>query len=348
MSVYQSKSGTWFYKFIISGKQYHKSVPEATSMRDAEKAETILKAQILQGKYDLAEGKGEMFFDKLVAVFVKYGEINRIGWHNDKYTVEEIKNFFSGKKLKDITPFMIEKYRLYRRNKGIANATINRNVSIISKMFNIAIDNGWTNDNPCTAKKVKPLRVENKVERFLFPEEEEALINSCIKEDTYLRPIIITLLHTAMRKGECLSLKWSENIDFKQKSITLYKTKSGKMRRIPMSNTVYNELIKLYNNRKSDYVFTNPITNNRYENIKKGFKRVCERAGIKNLTPHCLRHSAATKMVFAGIDLAVVQEILGHADIATTMRYSHPVPERKVQAIQALDNLSNNYLSAVK
>ncbi|HBG48805.1 MAG TPA: hypothetical protein DDW90_04755 [Cyanobacteria bacterium UBA9971] len=60
-------------------------------MRDAEKAETILKAQILQGKYDLAEGKGEMFFDKLVAVFVKYGEINRIGWHNDKYTVEEIK-----------------------------------------------------------------------------------------------------------------------------------------------------------------------------------------------------------------------------------------------------------------
>ena len=292
-----------------------------------------------------------MFFDKLVAVFVKYGEINRIGWHNDKYTVEEIKNFFSGKKLKDIIPFMIEKYRLYRKNKGIANATINRNVSIISKMFNIAIDNGWTNDNPCSAKKVKPLRVDNKVERFLFPEEEEALINSCIKEDVYLRSIIIVLLHTAMRKGECLSLKWSENIDFKQKSITLYKTKSGKMRRIPMSNTVYNELIELYNNKKSDYVFTNPITNNRYENIKKGFKRVCKRANIENLTPHCLRHSAATKMVFAGIDLAVVQEILGHADIATTMRYSHPVPERKVQAIQALDTLltgQNSHLCAVK
>ena len=338
MSVYQSKQGTWFYKFVINRQQYHKSIPEAASKRDAEKAEAILKAQLLQGKYDLVEGKGEMFFDQLVLVFIKHGEISRIGWHSDKYTVENIREFFSGKKLKDITPFMVEKYRLYRKNKGIANATINRNVSIISKMFNIAIDNGWINENPCTAKKVKPLRVENKLERYLQTDEEEKLLAACTGEDAYIKPVVILTLHTAMRKGEVLNLKWDENIDFKRRYFTLYKTKNGKMRKIPMSDSVFNELIKLSQNKLSEYVFTNPITKTRYENIKKAFKRACNSAGIENLRFHDLRHTAATRMVSVGIDLVVVQEILGHADITTTMRYSHPVPERKLKAIQALNS----------
>lgn len=65
-------------------------------------------------------------------------------------------------------------------------------------------------------------------------------------------------------------------------------------------------------------------------------------AKVKNLRFHDLRHTAATRMVSLGIDLVVVQEILGHADLKTTMRYSHPVPERKAAAIKALDIFSKN------
>ena len=59
---------------------------------------------------------------------------------------------------------------------------------------------------------------------------------------------------------------------------------------------------------------------------------------IKKFRFHDFRHTVATRMVEAGIDLAVVQEILGHANIQTTMRYAHPVPERKKQAIDALSS----------
>ena len=337
MTVFE-KGNRWYFRFKIRGKSHCRSVQEAACKKDAEKAEAVYKANLLQGKYDLAENIGEIPFSKVIDAFIEYGKVNRIGWNNDKYTVKHLAEYFKGKKLNEISSFAIEKYKSYKKEKGLAPSTINREVSTISKMLSIAVDNNWINENPC--RKVKPLRVDNKVERYLTADEEKRLLDGCIGEDAYIKPMIILALHTGMRKGEILNLKWDENVDLKQKYFTLYKTKNGKKRKIPMSNTVFKELTKLNSKRLSEYVFTNPISKTCYENIKKAFKRACERAGISKLRFHDLRHTAATRMVSAGIDLVVVKEILGHADIQTTMRYSHPVPERKKQAIDALDKFS--------
>ncbi len=74
-----------------------------------------------------------------------------------------------------------------------------------------------------------------------------------------------------------------------------------------------------------------------YQDIKKAFNTAKEKAGIKNFRFHDLRHTVATRLVEKGIDLAVVQDLLAHSNIQTTMRYAHPVPKRKLEAIQALD-----------
>jgi len=344
MTVFE-KNGRWNFRFQIKGKEYWRAVPEATTKREAEKAEAVFKGDLLHGKYDLAENLGEMPFSKLISAFTAYGQVNRTGWYNDKYTVNYLAKYFNGMKIKDVTSFVIEKYKFHRKEKGLAPATINREVAIISKMFSIAVDSGWTNENPC--RKIKPIRQSNRVERYLTHEEEQNLLAGCVGDDDYMRPIIILALHTGMRKGEILSLKWEENVDLKQRYFTLYKTKSGKMRKIPISDTLFDELVKLNNHRISEYVFTNPITKTRYENIKKAFKRICKNTNITNLRFHDLRHTAATRMVTAGIDLVVVKEILGHADIETTMRYSHPVPERKKQAIDALNNFYKSTINIV-
>lgn len=156
-----------------------------------------------------------------------------------------------------------------------------------------------------------------------------------------MKPILICALNTGMRKGEILGLTWN-CVDFKEGFITLLRTKSGKKRKIPISSALRPILEELRNNKTGHYVFTSAWTGSRYFDLKRSFPSICKMAGIEDLRFHDLRHTAATRMVSAGIDLVVVQDILGHADIKTTMRYAHPVPERKLLAVEALANFGKN------
>jgi integrase len=204
-------------------------------------------------------------------------------------------------------------------------------------MFSIAVENGWFDNNPCISKRVKPLREDSHRERFLEPHEEQRMLKECIGPFAYFKAILICALHTGMRKGEILNLEWS-HVGLKAGYITATKTKTGKDRNIPLTPTLMAELSELQAAAKSAYVFTNPETGDRYGDVKRVFETITMNAKVTGLRFHDLRHTAATRMVAAGIDLIVVQEILGHESITTTMRYSHPVPERKLQAVLALEN----------
>ena len=342
MSVYQSKSGRWYYKFVIRGKQFHKAIPEATSKRDAEKAEIRIKSELLQGKFDFVENKGAKPFSVISELFKEYAKNNRRGWRNDFAMVKNLEIYFNPFQIKDITPSRIEAYRKNRdKLDKVKPATINREVGIMRRMFALAIKEGLTDYNPCLAANIKPLMVDNIKERFLTTKEEKLLLGKCIGENAYIKPMVICSLRTGMRVGEILSLKWQDNIDFKNACINLLKTKNNKVRKIPIGKELFSILEDLYNSKTSEFVFTNPKTGTGYYGVKKAFARVCKDAKIKNFTFHALRHTAATRMVAAGVDLVVVKEILGHADLKTTQRYAHPVPERKLKAIEALENYSD-------
>lgn len=344
MTVYQ-QNGRWYYKFQIRGRRFHKAIPEATCKRDAEKAEAIIRAELLHGKFDLAEGKGEMLFSKLVDVYEEYTKANNASYQTCLYKAKLLRAFFSNRKLSEIIPDDIQRYRSLRqkefkdkaKKKPISNTTINREVEILRKMFNLALDNNWYDKNPAASRFVKKLKTENFLERFLSPEEEERLFGQCTGEFEYMKDILICALNTGMRKGEILGLTW-DCVDFKEGFITLLRTKSGKKRKIPISSAFRPVLESLYKEKLSEYVFTSPWTGGPYFDLKRAFPSICKTAGITNLRFHDLRHTAATRMVASGIDLIVVQDILGHADIHTTMRYAHPVPERKLLAVEALAN----------
>ena len=138
------------------------------------------------------------------------------------------------------------------------------------------------------------------------------------------------------REDNNLSLYDLKNIDFDYGFIELLETKSGKSRKIPISDT----LMKILNRQSKEYnyVFTNPETKQPYTDIKHSFHTVLNAANIQNFRFHDLRHTVATRLVEKNIDLVVVKEILGHADIQTTMRYAHAVPKRKLEAIEVLNS----------
>lgn len=141
-----------------------------------------------------------------------------------------------------------------------------------------------------------------------------------------------------MRRGEILSLKWG-NVNLVNGYIFIEDSKSGKSRKVPMNSLVLETFRNI--KRTHEYVFYNPQTKTHIKDIKTAFKSACRDAGIKGLRLHDLRHSAATRMVEAGVDLVTVSKILGHSTIQMTMRYAHPTPENMQRAVDKLGEIFN-------
>ena len=136
-----------------------------------------------------------------------------------------------------------------------------------------------------------------------------------------------------MRRGELLNLQW-EQVDLPSGTITVKHSKSGRVRHVPLNKTALEALDGIPGPYEG-YVFRyrgSPI-----QDVKTAFLKAVKRAGIPRCRFHDLRHSFATRLVLAGVDLATVKELMGHASISTTMRYAHPSPPHKREAVARLD-----------
>jgi integrase len=233
----------------------------------------------------------------------------------------------------------VEQYQTEKINRGNKPATINRHVAALKHMFSKAVQ--WEmveNHGAEKVKQVKLLEENNKRLRYLLKEECHAMVNSC---DAHLGPIVIMALNTGMRKGEILNLKW-DNVDMKNGFLLLDRTKNGERREVPINHTLASALKNLVRSLNIPYVFYNPLTKKPYDNVKRSFNSALKRAGIVNFKFHDLRHTFASQLVMAGIDLATVKELLGHKSLAMTLRYAHLAPSHKINAVNVLDSALNN------
>lgn len=190
-------------------------------------------------------------------------------------------------------------------------------------------------------EEVKQLQENNRRLRFLSKEEIASLIDAC---DPHLRPIAITALNTGMRKGEILNLTWDQ-VDLKHGFILLVNTKNGERREIPINDTLRETLLGLTRRLDVPYVFYDQKTGKPYQDIKRSFASACRRARIRDFRIHDCRHTFASQLIMAGVDLTTVKELLGHKTITMTMRYAHLAPSHKVKAVAILDQLHDNYMT---
>ena len=217
-------------------------------------------------------------------------------------------------------------------------ATSNRYLASLKATFNLGLRNQKINRSPCVG--VKSVPENNEIVRWLSTEEEEKLLAVLPLE---YQLAVTVALYSGLRKREEMSLDWSD-ICFFTKIITLPKTKAGKVQHVHMNDRVIESLRKLKAMpvHVSNKVFyrINISASGRYYKVDKVWKQCCREAGIEKIRWHDLRHTFASRMVMAGVNILTVQKLLRHADVKQTMRYAHLAPDHLQRAVDSLVNWS--------
>ena len=192
----------------------------------------------------------------------------------------------------------------------------------------------WCRENPVS--RVSMERENNKRDRWLSPEEEARLLECCAP---WLRDVVTVALHTGMRMGEILELTWG-GVDFNRRTVTVLRSKNGERRTIPVNETVLSVLRQKSKVRSlmTELVFcSKAFTPLESGHMRRSFRLALSKAQIEDFHFHDLRHTFATRLVQAGVDLYKVQRLLGHKSPVMTQRYAHHYPESLRDGVNLLD-----------
>ena len=208
--------------------------------------------------------------------------------------------------------------------KGKAPGTIHKYLVLLTHALNVAMkEYGWLDRN--VASTVSRPSLPPGRTRFLTDEERSRLLLECQRsKNPNLYNLVALALYTGLRRGALLHLR-REDIDLKNRTLCIPKTKNKTMLVLPIVGEAY-EIIKalLSQNGNDLYIFPGQNTRGRWGSYSSAFEQAVKRAKVSKFSFHCLRHSTASYMIQAGIPLYVVGTVLNHKNPATiTYRYAH-------------------------
>lgn len=335
------RGSKWGIDYAAHGRRIREIVAPNKAM-----AEIALKKKLVliaENKFLEIKREQRIKFEEFADDFYQqYCKVNHRTPHKASgSSLKVLKRYFYGRYLHEIDVQSIEKFKM-ERGKEVCPGTVNRALTCLKSLFNRAIDWGkFDGENP--VRKVKLFPENNARTRFLEKEEIARLLSKC---NDCLRPIVILALNTGMRKSEILNLKWHD-VDFERGIIHLTRTKNNERREVPINESVKAALIAVRKHPLSPYIFCTR-NGNPFLDIRKNFNKALKVAGITEFRFHDLRHTAASQLVMAGVDLNTVREILGHKSLRMTLRYSHLSASHKKRAVEVLDSQIGTYLAHEK
>lgn len=242
----------------------------------------------------------------------------RIGW-----SLKQLKVFFGDKPPEIITPDSCKKYTAFRLDQGVKISTARTELETLRAAMRWAVREEIVSRAPRTKLPPRP----DARQRWLTRDEARELVGCCVAE--HIRLFVLLALHTAARKSHILTLTWSRVdlqariIDFRDPAKA--RTKKGRAR-VPINDTLYEALKKAYELRETEFVVE--WAGDQVSSVKTGFRAAAKRADLIGITPHTLRHTAATWMAQAGISLWDIAGYLGHSNIKMVEEtYAHHCPD---------------------
>ncbi len=266
------------------------------------------------------------------------------------YLKNHLLPFFEKYKVCEITPTDIRSYIAKMQEKGFKNKTINHTINLLSGIFNKAIEAGFVNYNPVSS--VRRLKLPYLEMEFLDTFDIKALLETAKEEYPTFYPLLQTAIATGMRRGELLALTWND-IDYDRKLIRVNKSYHlGRVEDTKTKHSVRNicipdNLVTVLKEWKKKapagkVVFCNNVGNYQDPNnmIRRYFKPCLEKAGVRNIRFHDLRHTYASLMIAKGLPIKFIQQQMGHSSIQVTLdKYGHLMPELYELGASAMNDI---------
>jgi integrase len=274
--------------------------------------------------------------ENLIELWENYSDLL---WEQGKHKeacrayVDEIHRFMLSNRHRQYDNVLLDDLTIHFRQKGNRNSTINRKFASLSKILRKHHRNGGLVALP----DFKKLPERNARVRFLTHQEENQLLKNLETEDYNYAQLSRFLVETGARIGEGLQLNWSDiNADY----VTFWETKSYRPRTIPLS---LRAMEVVGQQRKLNGGTTGPFRNVAYFRFRKSWnvaKDKTEMRDDRQVVPHILRHTCASRLAQSGVDIKRIQEFLGHRTLTMTLRYAHLSPKHLDVCADALNNLN--------
>ena len=316
------REGTWWISWCCPyGHRHREKIGPKTLARDEYQRRKV-KARIEGFCPRLARPSPPMLFEDMAEKYLAWARVNKRPYRSTKTALSRLIQTFKGKGLGEIRPQDVEGYKA-RRKIEVKPSTVNRELALMRHLYNMAIRWAYAERNPLQG--VKLFRESNERIRYLTPDEEARLF--AVLPDKY-KPVVTTALQTGLRMGELRSLRWRD-ISFETSTPTIARSKDGEVQRIPM-NSVTRETLKRLP-RISPLVFPDLP-----RHLSERFTELAKKAGLQDLHFHDLRHTYATRLRQAGVDIYKVKELMRHKDIRMTLRYAHIGDGELLEAVERL------------
>jgi integrase len=336
-------SGVWWVRYAdASGKIRREKIGNKGA---AIKLYLKRKTEVLQGKKLPEQFRAKpITFSELADDAIEWAKAHKLTWEDDVIRLKPLRDAFGTRAAETITPQEIERWFASegkcrnkdrkRNSKRWKPATFNRYKALISMVYRQGVKNRKVTVNP--AREIERRKENNLRDRYLS-EREEAALRKAISEDfpEHL-PELDIALHTGMRRGEQYNCDWAW-VDLDGRVLTVPRSKHGEKRRVYLNDAALSAFRLLWNFSKGKgKVFAHLYSSQKTTGAREWFQKALSQAGIVDFHWHDLRHTFASRLVMAGVDIRTVQELMGHKTIQVTVRYAHLAPKHQLEAVQRL------------
>jgi integrase len=315
-TIYRRNKVYWI-KYFRNGKPYY----ESTHSQRKEVAKRLLQKR--DGEISKGELPGIRFdkvrFDELAEDFLTDYRINQKRTLNKATcSVKHLKEMLGGMRVTEITTARIKEYVDKRMAKGLSNASINRELAALKRIFHLA--------SQCTPPKIGqipfvPMLKESNTRKGFFEHEEYLVLKDALP--SHLKPLVTFAYHTGWRLGEIRNLTW-DKVDLKQGIIRLDpgETKNEEARTIYLNDDLSKEIKALHSNRRLGCPYIFHFDGKPIGEFRKSWKTACREAGLKGKLFHDFRRTGVRNMIRAGVPERVAMKISGHRTRSVFDRYN--------------------------